>query len=315
MQKLISCCTTLLFFVAATAQTDLVNPIIGNTSFIEKFGYVPDNSVDEKTRITTHLEYAEQQLRVANISDLTEEQRENRGKVLDLLHQYIINGIFPHNYDYPGERKPCFIDRDGDICAVGYLVEQTAGRSVAEDINSRHQYDKVMDMHEETIEAWATTNGLTVEECAMIQPTYGPAPGSQTIYADIKTGYGISSGIVSGGNLAVNAIQLMNPGKGNKTLSYVGLATGAGQIIMGLTNIRKSSMFYYGIGYPTVTSYKNQNNLSYINIAMGTSTIVTSTLNLIMNKKNKDRRNAFNLYSYPDNSNTLTMGLSFTRKI
>jgi hypothetical protein len=70
------------------------------------------------------------------------------------------------------DRKPCFIDDGGNICAVGYLVEQTAGRAAAEAINARHQYDELLAMDDPTLLAWATKSGFTLTELAMIQPTY-----------------------------------------------------------------------------------------------------------------------------------------------
>lgn len=48
---------------------------------------------------------------------------------------------------------------------------------------------------------------------------------------------------------------------------------------------------------------------------MGTTTIVTSALNLALRKKIKDKRNAFNFYSYPNYCGSVSMGLSFTWKI
>lgn len=68
-------------------------------------------------------------------------------------------------------------------------------------------------------------------------------------------------------------------------------------------------------GGETYTSFKAQNNLSYVNIAMGTTTIITSALNLALQKRIKDKRNAFNLYSYPNYNNSVTMGIFFMRKI
>ena len=106
------------------------------------------------------------------MSSLTKEQKSNRLKMLDLLHMYWTKGIFPKNYDYPGRRIPCFIDKDGNICAVGYLIAQTAGREVAERINAKFKYDYLLEMNDKTIDAWVEASGLSKVECAMIQPSY-----------------------------------------------------------------------------------------------------------------------------------------------
>ena len=170
-------------------------------------------------------------------------------------------------------------------------------------------------MNEPIIEAWANEFGLTLEECAMIQPTYGPPPPAQTNYADINTGYGIFSGLIGGTNIAINVTNLFNRYKQNTKLSYIGLVAGTGQIIMGIANVKRTSMLPQINGGNTYTSFKAQNNLSYINIAMGTTTIITSALNLALQQKIKDKRTCISLYSHPDYSNSVSMGLSFTRKI
>jgi hypothetical protein len=149
----------------------------------------------------------------------------------------------------------------------------------------------------------------------MIQPSYGWIPNPNypynTVNAEIKTGYGVSSGVVGGANFAVNFSNLTNRWKHNSTLSYIGLVTGAGQVILGANNIKKSGINESGQN----VSYKAQNNLSYVNIAMGTTTVITSALNLLLNKNKKEKRTAFNLYSYPNEASSVTMGLSFTKRI
>ena len=307
----------LLSSFTSIAQQKLqeVNALLHDESYIASFGVIPDAATNEQERIQTHLSYVEQLLRTADATNLTNNQQANRTFILDILHQYWTAGIFPTNRDYPDQRRPCFIDADGNICAVGYLIEQTKGRQLAEDINARHQYDFLLDMKEPAIEAWADEYGLTLEECAMIQPTYGAPPPDQTSYADIQTGYGVSSGLVGGTNIAINIANLSNRLKHNTALSYIGLMTGTGQVIMGIANVKRTSSLPVINGGETYTSYKAQNNLSYVNIAMGTTTIVTSALNLVLQKKIKDKRNAFNLYSYPNYTSSVSMGLSFTRKI
>jgi len=50
-------------------------------------------------------------------------------------------GITPVN-DYVPDRNPCSsIDRGGQICAVGYLIERSVGRGVAEGIAATHRLD------------------------------------------------------------------------------------------------------------------------------------------------------------------------------
>ena len=155
-------------------QRDSVNTVLGDESFIRTFGRKPDARTDEALRVRTHLAYVERLLREKPTPHLSEELRQARAAMLDLLHQYWVAGVFPSNTNpaYRGTRRPCFIDASGTICAVGYLVERTAGRNLAESINRQWHSAFVSEMVEPSIEAWMERSGLTVEEFAMIQPGY-----------------------------------------------------------------------------------------------------------------------------------------------
>ncbi|MCC6287011.1 MAG: hypothetical protein IT249_03935 [Chitinophagaceae bacterium] len=305
----------MMFFICARAQEKIhsVNAILNDQSYIDLFGVSPTNNTNEQLRIQTHLLYVEGLLRSTDVSSLNNEQLAKRTVVLHLLHEYILAGVFPKNKMYPGERRPCFIDDDGNICAVGFLVEKTAGREVAEHINIEHQYDFLLDMNDPIINNWAYENGLSLIECAMIQPTYSYYAPLQ-VNADIKSGYGIASGILGGSNIAMLLSNLSPQFRNKKYISYVSIATGTSQLVMGLMNIRKSTI-NYGINAPDVTTYyKAQNNLSYANIAVGTASIVTGAFNLILRKHIKNFDNTISIYSFPDN-NSIALGMHFTKRL
>ena len=141
-----------------------VNAVLGDQSFIWKYGVRPNDATPEKVRISTHLEYVEYLLRKNGNKDMNPKQKENRNKILDHLHAYWERGVFPENLDYPEERKPCFIDKNGNICAVGYLVEKTEDRQLAEAINDQFKYSLIKDMDDPKIEEWAHENGLSLKE-------------------------------------------------------------------------------------------------------------------------------------------------------
>lgn len=205
-----------------------VNPLLGDISFVSKFGHEPTATTDEDLRIKTHLEYVEKLLRLRDVSSLTPQLKLRRNHLLDFLHDYWTAGIFPRNYDYPDKRVPCFIDKNGRICAVGYLIEQTVGRQTAEQINEKHKYEKLMAINDRTVDSWVATSGLTKEECAMIQPTYGEPIDYNNNH--ISTNYAITSSVLGATNISlstINIIQISN-GTDNKTAAIIGLLTGAG---------------------------------------------------------------------------------------
>jgi hypothetical protein len=287
-----------------------VNPILGDLSFIHKFGHQPDAATGEDLRIKTHLEYVENLLRQKNISGLSPELRQKRKQLLDLLHNYWTTGVFPRNYDYKKNREPCFIDRDDRICAVGYLIEKTAGRQVAKDINSKHKYDRILAMNDNMVDSWIKRSGLSKEECAMIQPAYSPAPTYSYNY--ISPTYGISSSVLGGLNLSLNTLNGIQLSKGanNKTIAIVGLITGAGQTILGASMFPKTTNGFYGN-----TTNESRKTLSLVNIGLGTTTIILSTWNLITNRKPNDKKMTWNLNTFETQDNNIGMAFTLRRKL
>jgi hypothetical protein len=92
-----------------------VNPILGDRSYSVKFGQAPTASTDDRTRVATHLAYVEGLLRQQSVSHLSPALQQQRAHVLDLLHQYVVAGVFPKNFEYVDKRVPCFIDKGGTI--------------------------------------------------------------------------------------------------------------------------------------------------------------------------------------------------------
>ncbi len=302
-----------LFFGCSNSSVDksqMVNPLLGDISYEIKFGHKPDATTDNTIRIRTHLEYVESLLRNTDVSNLSVNLKTKRNHLLDLLHDYWTNGIFPKNYDFADQRKPCFIDKEGTICAVGYLIEQTTSRKVAEEINSKYKYDELLAMNNSTVDNWVLKSGLTKEECAMIQPTYGPTP--VYTYNYITPEYGISSSIISGLNLSLNTINGIQIGKGatNNTVPIIGLITGAGQIVLGSAMYPTEETAWGGTNYTN----ESQKTLSMVNIGLGTTTMILSTWNLITNHKPKNKLTTWNIYSFPTRGNNTGMAFSLSRR-
>lgn len=285
-----------------------INPIIGDISFIEKFGSIPNKNVNEQLRIATHLEYVEQLLRKKDVSNLPIQLQKNRNRLLDLLHNYWTNYQFPKNHDFKEERKPCFIDQDGNICAVGYLVANSAGIEVAKSINDQFQYHTIHEMESEVLTNWISESGFTKSEIASIQPTYAPPPEYNHISSDI----GIPSAILGGANLTLstlNALQFSKKGKNSYAIPIIGLLSGVSQITLGITSLNN-------LNEPKIGFYNGRNeaerNLSYFNIGFGTSTVLFSAINLFHNRKKEDKPTSWNMFSYPVNSHQNGFGISMT---
>jgi hypothetical protein len=152
-----------------TPAADPIDAVLGAGGFNIFCPVVPGNGIPHETQVTRRLTLLEMLLRQRDVSAWPAELRAERARNLDRLHAYRLQASYPRNYDHPDQLLPCFIDRDGRICAVGYLVEKSVGRSVSERINARHQYETIAQIHEPELDRWIASSGLTLAEVETIQ--------------------------------------------------------------------------------------------------------------------------------------------------
>jgi hypothetical protein len=242
---------------------DTINPIIGNSSWVETFGREPDGTEDNLLRIQTHLRFVENMLRNKDVSYLSAQDQQKRVNLLNLLRDYWQRGEFPINSKYTDQRRPCFIDDNGTICAVGYLVEKTAGLEFAQHINEQFQYAFIGDMEMPELDKWISESGFTAEEIATIQPSY---PHSKPTRKYIVGGIGMSArSIKPGFPSAVLGYESVTDGFGSLMMRYESL--GPEDFITGLRMgaallLNQESSFGFGIG-PT---YFQDNSRSGMNL-------------------------------------------------
>jgi hypothetical protein len=219
-----------------------VNAVIGDLSYWTRFGRWPGPEADEDTRIRTHLAYVERLLRSRPTAHLSPAQRTARTRHLDRLHTYWTRGVFPRNDRFPDRRQPTFIDSAGRICAVGYLIEQSAGRAVAERINARYKYAYLHTIEMPLLEDWIAQSGLTKHELAMIQPAYCGDLGDRACWPygnedtdTIRPGVEIGLALLNGGTAALNGVLRLN-GRSSYVSSGAGLALGTTGLAVSLSD-------------------------------------------------------------------------------
>jgi hypothetical protein len=122
--------------------------------------------------IQTHLDFVISYLESRNL-ELDAHQLANRELCIDHLRAYREKGIFPIN-NHHTNRQPYFIDDIGNYCAVGYLLKETGFNNTALQIHKEMNYAYVREIPIGYLKDWAYTYGFTVDELALIQPTYSP---------------------------------------------------------------------------------------------------------------------------------------------
>jgi hypothetical protein len=166
----------------ADARADReINMLVGDASWAGR-----TEPGDEVTRVRAHLAFAHDELATRDVSALAPAQRLARAESLADLSRYIERGEFPRRTKdgYEG-RRPRFIDDRGVHCAVGQLIADSGDEDLAQAINARFEYAHVREMESPALAAWASTHGFTVDELALIQPSYSSLPTPESVRRDI----------------------------------------------------------------------------------------------------------------------------------
>ena len=149
------------------------NHHIGDDSFAAFYGRLPGPADDEHLRMHAHFTHVRHWL---GTRDATKpELASRRAEILGYFDEYIAKGTTPQNAHLPW-RTPVFIDDQGTICAVGYLIEHSLGRPLAEKVAKEHRYNVLEDIAAAMpeVKAWVESSGLTLDELASVQPGYVP---------------------------------------------------------------------------------------------------------------------------------------------
>ncbi len=213
-----------------------INAVAGDASWMDRYGRAPnlDDVVfrdDERHRV--HLEWIERKLRGRSTDALPAAQREMRARLLDALAEYRQRGVHPVNDR--STRLPRWLDREGRICAVGYLMEVSAGRAFVERINARWEYDFLMSIDDPELDAWIASSGFTKEELASIQPT--GYTGLSLSAADIDPDpwiAAIGGGVLLGLNVTLISLDFVfarRPGPLDRRLPIAQLIFGIAQLV------------------------------------------------------------------------------------
>ena len=132
-----------------------------------------DLSEDEVCSIQAHLEHVARLLLERDTAGMSSELRRARLLNLERLREYAGRGIFPRNRRFRGDLVPHFIDGRGRACAVGHLMIESGAGDLAREIARKANFGFLPEIDDPEAERWIEESGLTAEECAMIQPTYG----------------------------------------------------------------------------------------------------------------------------------------------
>jgi hypothetical protein len=98
-----------------------------------------------------------------------------RQENLRRLHEYAMAGNFPRNTT-DQQLTPVFVDENNVPCAVGHLMRESGAGDLVERIR---ELNNLINLSDEfwgplygDVRSWVSSSGLTLQECALIQPSY-----------------------------------------------------------------------------------------------------------------------------------------------
>lgn len=187
----------------------------------------PDRA--EVSRIRAHFDSVLSELNQEDVQRLTASQRANRSNLIGTLAAYRDRGLFPNNYDFPGQAVPYFVDRGtGVLCAVAHLLESTGRRDIVDRVARTNNNVWVPDLEGDSeLSAWLDDQGLTLAEAARIQVPYIMDDDVQLNQTSRDATYNIGSGLAfaAAGGLATWNFMGNRAGK-SRLVTAAGLAVG-----------------------------------------------------------------------------------------
>lgn len=192
----------------------------------------------EVARIRGHFDSVLVELPARDLTALTPAQRGRRAAALATLRAYRTRGDFPHNYDFPGQAVPYFVDRGtGTLCAVAHLLATSGRRDIVDRVARTDNNVWVTALAGDTaFTHWLDANGLTLAEAARIQVPYmetDPAPLSSEAFTQ-RPGYTAGSMVTVGSAVALSLWNAHGNARGSHRLrSALGATAGAAALGLG----------------------------------------------------------------------------------
>jgi hypothetical protein len=197
----------------------------------------------EVARIRSHFDSVLTELESRDVRDMRASAQANRSALVGELRRYRDRGDFPHNYDFPGQLVPYFVDGEtGTLCAVANLLAVSGRRDIVDRVARADNNVWVRQLATDTaFTRWLDANGLTLAEAARIQVPYAqpatPAQVGRNVAFGVATLTAVSGSLVTGlWNATANA-------DGHRTkVSKLGLGMGMASTILGTALLTRSDI-------------------------------------------------------------------------
>lgn len=230
-------------FVSLSPVVALISLVVAYTPLPHRpsLDVEPERSRDvEVYRIRAHFDSVLTELPSHDLSAFSAARLARRATLMATLRTYRDAGSFPHNYDFPDQPTPYFIDRKtGVLCAVAFLLESTGRRDIVDRVAAARNNVYVADLAgDSALATWLDDNGLTLAEAARIQVPYFGDPMPDIVVeprAGNTVAYSIGSAVALGGSAAASFWTLRGNSGGHQRLSNIaGFVASASSLGLGV---------------------------------------------------------------------------------
>jgi len=216
----------------------IASAVVAATTVAVVSGFRPSTprnaDATEIRRIRIHFDSVLADLSARDVRSLTGSQLARRAAVISTLRAYRNRGVFPHNYDFPGQAVPYFVDRKtGTLCAVAHLLASTGRRDIVARVSKADNNVLVPQLAgDSAFSAWLSDNGLTLEEAAHIQVPYVQPVSKAEVVRDVA--FVLVSPFALTGSALTSISNLRGNSDGHRRwVNAVGIASGLTTIMVG----------------------------------------------------------------------------------
>jgi len=216
----------------------IASAVVAATTVAVVSGFRPSTprnaDATEIRRIRIHFDSVLTDLSARDVRSLTGSQLARRAAVISTLRAYRNRGVFPHNYDFPGQAVPYFVDRKtGTLCAVAHLLASTGRRDIVDRVSKADNNVLVPQLAgDSAFSAWLSDNGLTLEEAAHIQVPYVQPVSKAEVVRDVA--FVLVSPFALTGSALTSISNLRGNSDGHRRwVNAVGIASGLTTIMVG----------------------------------------------------------------------------------
>lgn len=189
----------------------------------------------EVVRLRAHFDSVDEELRSADVSRLSTAQRAMREQLISWLREYRDAGQFPENDRFANRMVPFFRDSHGTLCAMAYLIDRSGRGDIVDKVAGTRNNAYIHELADDpALVAWLDKSGLTVDEAARIQPTYG-GPIVVTNNDRVDRPYAILSMGLGAVSMGATGLNMFAPSRAS---GAVGLLSGAATIVAGGAHLR-----------------------------------------------------------------------------